>query len=153
MNFRLAQPEDYSTIETLIIDSFEPITAYKTIETQMGELNGHGWHGRWQNRVRNAFKSQIVLLGEDEGEVVAYASGTIDEAEKLALLDILAVARTRHGKGIGRAMLRAFLDHVKQAGAEVVHLECLSNNERGNSLYESEGFSDIYHTIQWYKKL
>ena len=153
MTFRLAQPSDYSTIEALIIDSFEPITAYKEVEAQMGALNGHGWRSRWRNRVRKAFDSEIVLLGEEEGKIVAYASGTIDESEKLALLDILAVHRSRHGKGLGRAMLRAFLDHVKAGGAEVVHLECLSDNAPGNSLYESEGFSDVYRTIQWYKKL
>ena len=153
MTFRLARPEDYATIEPLIIDSFEPISAYVDVEAMIGPLNGHGWRSRWQNRIRKAFDTQIVLLGEEGGRVVAYASGAIDEAEKLALLDILAVDRRHHGKGHGRAMLRAYLDHVKQLGAQAVNLECLSNNEVGNSLYESEGFQDIYRASRWFKKL
>ena len=147
MNFRLARPEDYPTIEPLIIDSFEPISAYVDVEAKMGPFNGHGWRSRWQNRIRKAFDTQIVLVGEERGEVVAYASGVIDEAEKLALLDILAVDRRHHGKGYGRSMLRAYLDHVKQLGAQAVNLECLSDNNAGNSLYESEGFKDVFRTV------
>lgn len=153
MNFRLARPEDYATIEPLIIDSFEPISAYVDVEASMGLLNGHGWRSRWQNRIRKAFDTQIVLLGAENDQIVAYASGAIDEAEKLALLDILAVDRLQHGKGYGRSMLRAFLDHVKQLGAQAVNLECLSDNSVGNSLYESEGFEDVFRTVRWFKKL
>ena len=72
---------------------------------------------------------------------------------RLAYVDLLAVDNRRQGKGYGRVALRAMLRLMKELGAEHVHLECLSDNDVGNRLYESEGFEEAARSIHWFLKI
>ena len=153
LTFRRADASDYDKIEDLVIDSFEAITWFKTAEARYGPLNGQGWRVRWQKRLRKAFDSQIVQLGEIGGEIVTYTSGTYDADTRLAYVDLLAVDNRRQDKGYGRVALRAMLRLMKELGAEHVHLECLSDNDVGNRLYESEGFEEAARSIHWFLKI
>ena len=153
LEFRLALPSDYERLEKLAIDSFGPITWMKKADPRFGPLNGKDWRVRWQLRFRKAFDSQIVLVGEEEGEIVAFASGTLDHDTLLGLVDLLGVDPGHHGRGYGRQMLRAFLAFLKAHGAVHANLECLTDNDVGNNLYRSEGFEEVARSIRWFKKL
>jgi len=104
-------------------------------------------------RLKAAFASQTVMVGEDSGVIVAYASGTYDPATRSAYIDLLAVDSRRQGQGHGRQMLRAIIGHFKQQGAQHAHLDCLTNNQTGNRLYESEGFQRVAEHARWWLKL
>ena len=153
MTFRLARPEDYPRIEEMVIASFEPITWAKKLDERYGPPNGLDWRRRWQTRLAQAFATQIALLGEMDGALAAYASGTYDAATRAGFIDILAVDRRFQGRGYGRQMLRAMLDHFRSLGAEHAHLECLTDNEAGNQLYRTEGFEEVARSIRWWKNL
>lgn len=99
------------------------------------------------------FATQYILVGEEDGEIVAMASGTIEEPTRLGFIDLLAVDRRFQGRGYGRAMLRAILAYLKQQGCEHAHLECLVDNEAGNRLYQSEGFVEVARSIRWFIKI
>jgi ribosomal protein S18 acetylase RimI-like enzyme len=153
LTFRLALPAEYPQLETMVIDSFEPITWYKKLDAQFGALNGQDWRARWHARMQNIFRGQIILVGELDGQVIAFASGTYDEATRLGFIDVLAVDRGQQGHGYGREILRGMLAHFKQLGAEHANLECLSDNDPGNRLYESEGFVEVARSIRWFLRL
>lgn len=153
LEFRLADKRDYERLEKLVIDSFEPITWLKTCDEVFGPLNGLDWRQRWKLRFQAAFNTQIVLVGEAQGEIVAYASGTYDEKARLGFIDLLAVDRRYQGKGYGRTMLRGMLEHLKGLGAEHAHLECLADNEAGNALYRSEGWTEMAQFVRWFIKI
>ncbi len=153
LQFRLADPGDYETIENLCIDAFEKITWAKKADEIFGPLNGKDWRERWRARFAKAFATQYVLVGEEEGEIAAFASGTIDPDTRLGYIDLLAVDRRFQGKGYGRTMLRGMLAWMKQRGAVHAHLECLADNEAGNALYRSEGFTEIARSIRWFIKI
>jgi ribosomal protein S18 acetylase RimI-like enzyme len=153
LRFRLAEPADYPALEKLTIDSFEPITWVKKVDERFGPLNGRDWRQRWQSRFCHAFQTQRVLVGEEEGAIVAFASGTIEAESRLGFIDLLAVDQRRQGKGYGRAMLRGMLAWMKEQGCRHAHLECLSDNDAGNNLYRSEGFEEMARSIRWFVEI
>lgn len=153
LRFRLAVPSEYKQLESLVIDSFEPITWLKSADEKFGLLNGLDWRRRWQLRFRRIFDSEMVLVGELDGGVVACATGTLEAETKLGYVDLLAVDSRFQGRGLGREMLRGMMRHLKAQGAVHCHLECLADNEAGNRLYESEGFEEAARSIRWFIKI
>ena len=153
MTTRTAGERDFAALETLIIDSFEPITWQKKLDARFGPLNGRDWRARWQARLKNVFATQTVLLAESEGTICAMASATIDREAALGFIDVLAVARESQGRGYGRAMLRAMIEHLKRLGCQYVHLDCLTDNDAGNALYRSEGFEEAARHVRWFRKI
>lgn len=151
--FRLARPDEFPALEQMVITAFEPITWMKKLEDRVGPLNGADWRTRWHVRMAKVFESQILLVGETAGEVVAFASGTIDELAAMGLVDLLAVDQRHQGKGYGRQMLRGIMQHFREAGCLYVNLECLTTNDTGNKLYASEGFIEAARQIRWFRKL
>src|SRR5690349_18916377 len=103
--YRLAVPSEYPQIEDLVIESFEPVTWAKKLDARIGPLNGRDWRRRWQARMRNIFETQIILVGENAGEMVAMSSGTLDQESALAYIDLLAVGSRFRRQGYGREML------------------------------------------------
>jgi ribosomal protein S18 acetylase RimI-like enzyme len=149
LTFRLAGGSDYRRLEELVITSFQPITWFRRTDAIFGPLNGMDWRERWRLRLAHVFRSQIILVGETGGEIAAVATGTFDSAARLAYIDLLAVDQGHQGKGYGREMLRGMLRYMKEQGAEHAHLDCLTTNEAGNRLYQSEGFTEVARHIRW----
>ncbi|MGQ0717034.1 MAG: ribosomal protein S18-alanine N-acetyltransferase [Pseudonocardiales bacterium] len=78
------------------------------------------------------------FAAREDGSLIGYAglASLGGEAE----IHTLAVDPAHQGRGIGRALLRAMLDHA--AGA-TVFLEVRTDNEAAIQLYRSEGFAVI----------
>jgi ribosomal protein S18 acetylase RimI-like enzyme len=150
---RRAAAHDFEAIEEMVIDSFEPITWQKQLDARFGLLNGLDWRARWQARLQKIFETQVVLLGEEESQLAAMASATLDRDAALAYIDLLSVDRRFQGRGLGREMLRAMIEHLKGLGMQYVHLDCLTNNDAGNALYRSEGFEEVAQHIRWFRKI
>ena len=153
LEFRLAAAAEHPRIEELVIDSFEPITWAKKLDATFGPLNGRDWRTRWQARMRRIFATQIMLVGENNSEMVAMSSGTLDRDDALAYIDLLAVDRRFQGRGYGREMLRGMMQHMKGLGALYVNLDCLTDNDTGNALYRAEGFEEVARQIRWFRRI
>lgn len=153
LEFRIAKASDYQKLEDLCIDSFEPITWSKKAEERFGPLNGKGWRECWQMRFAAVFETQTILIGEADGEMAAFASGTVDPKTLLGFIDLLAVDQRFQGRGYGRQMLRGMLEWMKTQGAVHANLECLADNDAGNDLYRSEGFQEVARSIRWFVKI
>jgi len=150
---RPATAADHEALETMVIDSFEPITWQKKLDAQFGPLNGCDWRERWRLRLRRIFATQEVLVGEADGQLAAMAAATVDRNAALGFIDVLAVSRDFQGRSLGREMLRGMIEHLKGLGCGFVHLDCLTNNDTGNALYQSEGFEEVARHIRWFKKI
>lgn len=150
---RLTTPADQAAIERLVLAAFEPITWQKKLDARFGPLNGCDWQARWHDRLQKIFATQVVLLGEQAGELAAVATATIDQHAALGFIDVLAVGREFQGQGLGREMLRGTMEHLKLLGCQYVHLDCLTDNEVGNALYASEGFEEVARHVRWFRKL
>jgi len=153
LRIRPAQPSDHAAIETMVVESFANITWQKRLDDTVGPLNGCDWQKRWQLRLAKIFNDQLVLVGEQDDVLAAVATATIDPLPALAFLDILAVARTFQGRGLGREMLRGAIDHYRSLGCKYVNLDSLTGNDPANRLYESEGFQEFARHIRWFKQI
>jgi ribosomal protein S18 acetylase RimI-like enzyme len=149
----MAVPDDHEHLRKMIRDSFEPITWFKKLDAGFGPLNGADWRARWDKRLDNIFATQMILVGEADGEVVAAATGTVDPFTALGFIDILAVDLQHQGKGYGREMLRGMLAHFRSLGMQHANLECLTDNDRGNALYRAEGWSLVASSHRWFIRL
>ncbi|HKR48464.1 MAG TPA: ribosomal protein S18-alanine N-acetyltransferase [Pseudonocardiaceae bacterium] len=78
------------------------------------------------------------LVARQDGSLIGYAG--LSRVGTEAEIHTLAVDPAHQGRGIGRALLRALLDHA--AGA-TVFLEVRTDNESAIQLYRSEGFEVI----------
>jgi ribosomal protein S18 acetylase RimI-like enzyme len=150
---REASADDRAAIEAMVIESFEPITWQKKLDANIGPLNGHDWRARWRLRLQRIFETQLVLVGEVDGRIVAMASATLDREAALGYIDVLGVAQADQGCGYGRQMLRGMIDHLKHRGIQYVNLDCLTTNDGGNALYQSEGFEEVARHIRWFRKI
>src|SRR5207247_7645633 len=103
---RPAIAADFDALETLVIESFEPITWQKKLDARYGPLNGRDWRERWRLRLHKIFATQQVLVGEADGQLAAMASATVDHNAALGFVDVLAVGRSFQGRGLGRDSLR-----------------------------------------------
>ncbi len=153
LTFREPTSADHDTVIAMVVESFEPISWYRKLDARIGPLNGRGWELRFEDRLRDALASQFVLLGESDGDLLTYASGTYDARSRAAFLDLLAVARGSQTGGLGRETLREFERRMHARGAQYLHLDCLTDNEGGNRLYASEGFFEAARQIRWFKKI
>ncbi len=153
LEFRLASVTDHPRLQEMVIASFEPITWFKKLDARFGPLNGNDWRTRWQARLRHIFANEIILIGEIAGEMAAMSSGTLDRDNALAYVDLLGVDRRFHRRGYGREMLRGMICHMKNLGAQYVHLDCLADNDTANALYRAEGFQEVARQIHWFRKI
>ena len=150
---RLATRDDREAIERLVLEAFEPITWQKKLDSRFGKLNGCDWQSRWRSRLATIFENQIVLIGAASGAIAAVATGTVNREAALGFIDVLAVGREFQGQGYGREMLRGMVAHYQQLGCQYVNLDCLTDNDAGNSLYADEGFEEVARHIRWFKKI
>jgi ribosomal protein S18 acetylase RimI-like enzyme len=153
LQIRLAGPQDHEQIEEMVIASFAPITWARTLDEKFGALNGADWLARWRSRLAKIFAEQIVLVGEVDNALTAMSSSSLDKQAALAYIDLLAVASGRQHEGYGREMLRATMQYMCGLGAQYVHLDCLTNNDKANALYRDEGFEEVARHIRWFRKI
>ena len=153
LQIREANATDFDGVERMVLESFKPITWARTLDQRFGPLNGLDWRTRWRLRLQKIFAEQIVLLGEADGVLVAMASGTIEKPTALAYIEVLAVAPGCQGHGYGRGMLNGAICHLRSLGAQYIHLDCLTNNDHANALYQAEGFEEVARQIRWFRKI
>jgi ribosomal protein S18 acetylase RimI-like enzyme len=50
-------------------------------------------------------------------------------------------------------MLHGMMDHMKNLGALYVNLDCLTDNDTANALYQAEGFEEVARHIRWFRAI
>jgi ribosomal-protein-alanine acetyltransferase len=87
-------------------------------------------------------------VGEREGRIVAF--GVLMLAPGEAQVLNLSVVPDARRAGLGRALLRQFVEFAAQAGAEQCFLEVRVSNAPAHALYASEGFEPVARRDDYY---
>lgn len=90
-------------------------------------------------------------VGEREGRIVAY--GVLMLAPGEAQILNLSVVPDARRQGLGRELLRRFIDDAHRLGAEQVFLEVRVSNVAAIALYASEGFASVGRRDGYYPPL
>ena len=90
----------------------------------------------------------LWLTALDGGTVAGYigSQSVLDEADVMNL----AVAPARRREGVGRALMRALTDALRQKGVAALLLEVRPSNEPALSLYRAEGFAEVGRRRNYY---
>jgi ribosomal-protein-alanine N-acetyltransferase len=87
-------------------------------------------------------------VGEREFRIVAY--GVLMLAPGEAQILNLSVVPDARREGIGRALLRLFVEDARNFHVEQVFLEVRTSNIAAIRLYESEGFAPVARRVDYY---
>jgi RimJ/RimL family protein N-acetyltransferase len=93
-------------------------------------------------RIREAIESEgpeAVWVLEDEGRIVGNA-GVNETGIPGVLVFGMALLPEARGRGSGRALLEAIVEHARSCGAHKLELEVWPDNAPAIALYESAGF-------------
>lgn len=83
------------------------------------------------------------LVWEDDGRIVGNASLRRARSRGGYLVGNVVVHPDWRGQGIGRALMRAAIEHVSRRGARWVGLEVRADNDVARQLYEDLGFHEV----------
>ncbi len=89
-----------------------------------------------------------ACVGERECRIVAY--GVLMWAPGEAQILNLSVVPDARREGLGRTLLRRFVDDARRLAAEQIFLEVRASNVAAISLYETEGFAPVARRVGYY---
>ena len=94
----------------------------------------------------------IVLVAEDNGRIVGFASGRVEtraERERLAVIDFrngivpeLYVSPDWRRRGVGRALLARLDQHFRGQGCQASVIEVFAPNDEARTFYRSLGYEE-----------
>jgi diamine N-acetyltransferase len=96
-----------------------------------------------------ALRERTILVAEEDGVLVGYVEfGDVDIPEvdvRLGNQELhrIYVAAEVQGRGLGRRLMNAALEHPRLADASRIYLQVWERNERAMRLYESLGFETV----------
>ena len=90
----------------------------------------------------------LTRVAERDGCIVVY--GVLMLAPGEAQILNLSVVPDARREGLGRALLRLFVDDARNFHAEQIFLEVRPSNVAAITLYESEGFVPVARRIDYY---
>jgi ribosomal protein S18 acetylase RimI-like enzyme len=93
-----------------------------------------------------------LLLVAVDPEMVGYIAGRTGSPKRSGRIDSVAVARTARGRGIGRLLLRRFLQQIRREGGRAAWLEVAQRNATARSLFEATGFKPYRRLPAYYGK-
>jgi GNAT superfamily N-acetyltransferase len=98
---------------------------------------------RWYALLENPALSMLVAEQDDEllGFSVCGESRDDDADPSAGEVRIFFVAAGRWRQGVGRALMAAVLDSLRERGYEEATVWSFAPNERANAFYESAGFT------------
>jgi len=97
----------------------------------------------------------ILAVADGQGRIIAYSwveitdKGTRGQRRAKGRINMLAVAPSHRGRGMGDRVLAAALLHLRDEGMEVVDLTVDARNEAARALYHARGFK-IKKRSPWY---
>ena len=108
-------------------------------------------HGKTEAEVLEAIRSKpasghAFLVAEEDGEVLGFASYGQFRAGPgyaKAMEHTIILAEEAHGKGIGRALMRAIEDHARQQGYRTMVAAVTGENLAGQAFHAAIGYERV----------
>ena len=98
-------------------------------------------------------RKNIFLVAEENQKILGIVDGCMDSNckyynEKVGYLDHLCVDKNHRKQGIGKLLMDAFVEKMKEQGAKFIKINAFRKNEPAVSLYEKEGYQEysVYYT-------
>jgi ribosomal protein S18 acetylase RimI-like enzyme len=113
------------------------------------------WATGQARAVRDVCAGDHVFVAEVDGKVVGFSAVVVrDDDPKTGELDMLAVDPDHQRRGVGSALIRHSVDHLRRAGVVVVDVATGGDvgHEPARRAYEKAGFTAL-PLVRYYKAL
>jgi len=151
-----ATPDDAEIAAAITSGAFDGATVEQEIEKLLGRrLSAPTWQDLKARQVRRevARSPEHCFLARAAGQVVGCVTCRVDEELSRGYVLNLAVEGPFRGRGIGRKLLLAALDHFRGLGLKQAKIEALAANPVGRGLYESIGFNEVARQVHYVMEL
>ncbi|HVT11176.1 MAG TPA: GNAT family N-acetyltransferase [Fimbriimonadaceae bacterium] len=140
LRVRPAVPEDWSRMEASFVAAGKAAWPHILPAEFLERLSPPA---RWREAISDP--SYRVLVGLDEGQVCGFAvlrhSGDEDAETSTGELDSFYVHPDAWGKGVGRELLRAAVEGLREMGFRTATLWTAELNHRPRRVYEAAGWA------------
>lgn len=153
---RQARFADVPAIQEITRLAFEPVSLDRVSEKFFEEdIGGKKWFEYKNASLKRQCESNIyhVVVCEIEGEVVGYATMSLDYQRGIAEIGNNAVRPECQGKGIGKAMQREIMRRMLESGFSKFKVSTLVNDIAAQKVYEKLGFEKIVGGCNYLKKI
>lgn len=152
---RTYQRADLDTLKRLTVESFSGVTLEQNVEEALGILSGHDWKWRKARHVDEdvAAAPEGIFVAEYEGRIAGYISTRIDHDAGKGRIPNLVVVEEFRGQGLGRLLIDHALDYFRRENLSYATIETMAQNEIGNHLYGSCGFTEVARQIHFARRL
>lgn len=142
ITIRAARIEDASGIARVHVDSWRTTYAGIVPDDYLASLRYQQRTNVWDSILRDAAQRQFVYVAEnEEQEIVGFVAGGPDREHNppyQAELYTIYILQEYQGQGIGRRLVRAFVEQLLQAGMKSMLLWVLAQNP-ARRFYEALG--------------
>ncbi len=145
------RPDDRDAILDITVRAFDGVSIDQNIERRFGTIAGVGWQERKAGHLAADFAAEPegIFVAECGGRVAGYVTTRSSPRTRIGHILNLAVHPDHQGRGLGRRLLEAALDHLRAAGMAYVRIETLEQNERCMALYPTFGFQEVARQIHY----
>jgi GNAT superfamily N-acetyltransferase len=123
------------------VRSWQAAYAHAFGAERLAALDPGAYEERWRQRLAEPAPGDVVLVAEEEGSIVGFAScgESRGEAGVGELYSIYALPEA-WGSSVGPALMAAALEALRTGGFGAASLWVLEDNPRARSFYEREGW-------------
>ena len=100
---------------------------------------------------RDCVSFALFFVAEEWGERIGGYVVALEAADEGEILN-LAVAPAGRRRGLGRALVEAMLDALRDRGVRQVYLEVRESNASARALYASGGFKEVGRRKAYYRR-
>jgi len=131
--------------------AWEGMTLYHLTEQRHGMIGTVPWHERKRRDIETFCTRypQQVLVAEEDGRVIGYATFMYEQADGIGMVGNNAVHPDFRGRGIGTTLVMAAIEKLRTLGARVLRVTTLEHDTAARHIYEKCGFEEIARSIHY----
>jgi ribosomal protein S18 acetylase RimI-like enzyme len=135
--------------------SFQGFCMESNIEEHFGTIADTDWAERKKNGIEYDLRRhrKHAFVAEMDGEVVGFLCSRVYRSIEVGHVANMAVAPEYQGRGAGKKLLEAALEHFREEGLSYARIETLEQNYKGRKLYPNFGFEEIGKQIFYFREL
>lgn len=146
---RLAKASDTEAIAELAIATFKRSRFHN--DSAISNDAADRLHGEWARNSCKGTAAKAVLVVDDDRKVGGFITCKFGSDLSIGVIDLVGVAPSSAGKGIGRSLVEASCVWFASHGCKEVHVQTQIDNFAAIRLYTGAGFapSATFATLRW----
>lgn len=146
----MVPPGGIESPDELVVRAMQPADLPAVLAIERAVFGAEAWsEALFRSELEQEAAARSYLVALAGADLVGYAGLCVYPED--AWVQTLAVQPDRWGRGIGRRLLTALLEHAAQRGRAVIGLEVRADNSRAQQLYRRHGFVEIARRRGYYQ--